>query len=69
VLLSWLAFGSRRLGDHLFTTNDAEACWRDWQITKVHGGLGRRYRDPLFDTSPTARMAWLGWDTTGRSDK
>jgi len=50
VLLSWLAFGSRRLGDHLFTTNDTEAYWRGWQITKVHGGLGRRYRDPLFDT-------------------
>jgi hypothetical protein len=50
VLLSRLASGSRRLADHLFTTNDTEACWRGWQIIKVHGGLGRRYRDPLFDT-------------------
>jgi len=60
VLLSWLAFGSRRLGDHLFTTNDAEACWHDWQITKVHGGLGRRYRDPLFDTSPDGSNGLAG---------
>jgi hypothetical protein len=50
VLLSWLAYIPRRLGDHLFTWNDTEAYWRGWQITKVHGGLGRRYRDPAFDT-------------------
>lgn len=50
VLLSWLAFVPRRLGDHLFTVNDNEAYWRGWQIAKVHGGLGRRYRDPRFDT-------------------
>ena len=30
--------------------NDTEAYWRDWQIIKTHGGLGRRYRDPQFDT-------------------
>ena len=30
--------------------NDAEAYWRDWQITRTHGGLGRRYRDPRFGT-------------------
>ena len=30
--------------------NDAEAYWRDWQMTRTHGGLGRRYRDPRFDT-------------------
>jgi hypothetical protein len=50
VVLSWLAFIPRRLGDYLFTMNDNEAYWRGWQITKTHGGLGRRYRDPLFDT-------------------
>ena len=50
VLLSWLAYIPRRLGDHIFTWNDTEAYWRGWQITKVHGGLGRRYRDPRFDT-------------------
>jgi len=46
VLLSWLA----RVGDRLFAVNDNEAYWRGWQITRVHGGLSRRYRDPLFDT-------------------
>jgi hypothetical protein len=46
MLLSWLA----RVGDRLFAANDNEAYWRGWQITRVHGGLGRRYRDPLFDT-------------------
>ena len=50
VLLSWLAWIPRRLGDRVFTGNDTEAYWRGWQITKVHGGLGRRYRDLRFDT-------------------
>ena len=50
VLLSWLAAIPRRLGDRLFFMNDTEAYWRGWQITKTHGGLARRYRDPRFDT-------------------
>ena len=50
VLLSWLAAIPRRLGDRLFAMNDTEAYWRNWQITRTHGGLGRRYRDPRFDT-------------------
>ena len=48
VLLSWLAALPRRLGDRLFAMNDAEAYWRSWQITRTHGGLGRRYHDPRF---------------------
>ncbi len=58
ILLSWLAGLSRRLGDRLFAMNDTEAYWRSWQITRTHGGLGRRYRDPGFDTlaeCPTCR--------------
>jgi len=50
VLLNWLAAIPRRLGDRLFVVNDTEAYWRGWQITKTHGGLARRYRDPRFDT-------------------
>jgi hypothetical protein len=50
VLLSWLAAIPRRLGDRLFAMNDAEAYWRNWQITRTHAGLGRRYRDPQFGT-------------------
>jgi hypothetical protein len=49
ILLSWLAALPGRLGDRLFTMNDTEAYWRDWQIIKAHGRLGRRYRDPRFD--------------------
>jgi hypothetical protein len=48
-LVSWLAARPGRLGDQLFTVNDTEAYWHDWQIIKTHGGLGRRYRDPRFD--------------------
>jgi hypothetical protein len=40
----------RHACDQLFAMNDAEAYWRGWQITRVHGGSGRRYRDPAFDT-------------------
>jgi hypothetical protein len=46
----WLAAVRLRLGDHLFADSDTEASWRSWQVVKVHGGLGRFYRDPLFDT-------------------
>ncbi len=50
VLFSWLTAIPRRLGNRLFVMNDTEAYWRGWQITKTHGGLARRYRDPRFDT-------------------
>lgn len=50
VLLSSLGAAPRRLGDRLFAMNDTEAYWRGWQIIKVQGGLGRRYRDSRFDT-------------------
>jgi hypothetical protein len=52
--------------DRLFEMNDAEAYWRGWQITKVHGGRGRRYRDPGFDTLATLEPAlYSGAGTTG----
>jgi hypothetical protein len=43
----------RHACDRLFAMSDAEAYWRGWQITRVHGGFGRRYRDPAFDTLNT----------------
>ena len=55
IVLSWLAALPGRLGDRLFTMNDTEAYWRDWQIAKTHGGLGRRYRDPSFDLPADCR--------------
>ena len=57
-MLSWLAAIPRRLGDRLFAMNDNEAYWRGWQITPVRGGLGRRYRDPHFDTLAECATCW-----------
>jgi hypothetical protein len=48
-LLSWLAAIPGRLGGRLFATNDDEARWHGWVITKTRGGLARSYRDPRFD--------------------
>jgi hypothetical protein len=56
VLGDWLGGHSRRWGDRWYTPNDEEACWRGWQTTRTHGGLGRRYRDPAFDS--LAECAW-----------
>jgi hypothetical protein len=50
VLAGWLADLLIRIGDRLFAMNDQEAGWRGWQIERRHAGLGRRYRDPMFDT-------------------
>ena len=64
-LLGWLAAIPGRLGDRLFAMNDAEAYWRNWQITRTHGGLGRRYRDPQFGTlaeCPKCRGAGIAAD-------
>jgi hypothetical protein len=47
-ILDWLADRPRRWGDRWFAMNDAEAQWQGWQMTRTHGGLGRRYRDPRF---------------------
>ena len=69
VALDWLAYLLRRWGDRWFSMNDTEACWRGWQITKTHAGLGRRYRDIRYDTwtysRPSDRVdpgepAWAG---------
>jgi hypothetical protein len=49
-LAGWVSSIPGRWLDRLFEMNDAEAYWRGWQIIKVRGGLGRRYRDPRFDT-------------------
>ena len=70
VLLSWLAYIPRRLGDRIFTWNDADAYWCGWQITKVRGGLGRCYRDPRFDTLATCPQCQGGGASAkeGRAD-
>lgn len=40
----------RRIGARLFLDLDEEAYWRGWQVTPLHGGLGRDYRDFRFET-------------------
>jgi hypothetical protein len=50
VLIDYLANLPRRIGARLFAMNDAEADWRGWQTINTYAGLGRRYRDPRFDT-------------------
>jgi hypothetical protein len=47
---AWLADIPRRIGERLFMSCDEEANWRGWDMTPLHGGLGRRYRDPRFDS-------------------
>jgi hypothetical protein len=43
-----LADTLRRIGTRLFLEADEEAYWRGWQVTPLHGGLSRCYRDPRF---------------------
>jgi len=48
---AWLADVPLWIGSHLFMSGDEEACWHGWQITRLHGGLGRGYRDTRFGQS------------------
>jgi hypothetical protein len=45
----WMARMPHGLGIWLYQRNDAEAGWRNWQITEIRGGLARGYRDSRFD--------------------
>jgi hypothetical protein len=55
---AWLADIPGRIGARLFLETDEEAYWQGWQVTQLHGGLGRSYRDFRFD----ARSAPAGPD-------
>jgi hypothetical protein len=48
--VAWLAGIVQRAGDLIFMANDEEAHWRGWTVKRRLAGLGRRYRDPLFDS-------------------
>jgi len=48
-IFAGLADIPRRIGTRLFLEADEEAYWRGWQVTALHCGLGRGYRDPRFD--------------------
>lgn len=70
LVAAWLTGLPRRTGRRLFYMNDLEARWRGWQVTELHGGLGRQYRDCRFDLvstqfapSPGVPEAWNDhWD-------
>jgi hypothetical protein len=49
-LSSSLATRRRVLGDRLFATQDEQAHTYGWQVFPTKAGLGRRYRDPRFDS-------------------
>jgi len=55
VVSAWLARCRQRLGDRLFTIDDARARVHGWQITPIEGGLGRRYRERRFDSLATCQ--------------
>jgi len=44
------------VGDIVFLANDEEACRWGWTVERRHGGLGRRYRHPWFDTLATCGL-------------
>jgi hypothetical protein len=48
-LVRWLRNCLDRAGNRLFASSDRAADEHRWQITRRHGGLSRRYRDPRFD--------------------
>jgi hypothetical protein len=52
-LVSWLAALAEKAGTRLFARDDLTAIKNGWQVTMHRGGLGRRYRDPRFDTLRT----------------
>jgi len=52
-LARWLRKQAETAGQRLFARDDLIAIQHGWQITTRYGGLGRRYRDPRFDTLPT----------------
>jgi hypothetical protein len=48
-----IRLGLTKLEQRLFGDLDAQAQHDGWQVTRLHHGLGRRYRDPRFDLLST----------------
>jgi len=67
-LLSWLRSKSVALTGRIFGNVDASARHHGWQVTAAHGGFGRGYRDPRFDSlAACADCIGHGTDARGRS--
>jgi hypothetical protein len=46
--VAWLIGLPRRAGARMHAMTDAEAQWRQWNVTERHGGLTHQYRDVRF---------------------
>ena len=57
VLGNQLADVPHRIDAKLFAANDAEAHWHGWDVTELHVGLARSYRDPRFNALQALREA------------
>lgn len=55
---------SRLIGmiDRLFAAEDDRARDRGWQVQRIHGGFGRRYRDPRWDQVRRCQCTEIGID-------
>jgi len=49
-LLASLGASYTALTQRIFAGTDVAAQQRGWQVSSTHGGFGRSYRDPRFDT-------------------
>lgn len=64
--VAWLSAQADQFGTRIFAATDATARQHDWQITPTHAGLGRRYRDPRFDSlAACARCSGQGVAMSG----
>lgn len=59
LFLTWLGAILSGLAERVFGATDTGARQHGWQVASTPGGLGRRYRDPRFDTL-TARADCCG---------
>lgn len=65
---TWLRVRLARIGERAFAATDSFARKQGWQITSTHAGLGRRYRDPRFDSlAPCSRCRSRGTRAPGDS--
>ncbi len=67
-LVAWLRVRSARLGERVFSADDNAARQLGWQVTPIYAGLGRRYRDPRFDSLAACQRCG-GRGGTGRGDR
>jgi len=65
--ITWLKASLAALPQRWFAASDASARQYGWQVTSTHCGLGRRYRDPRFDTLAACECCCGGITASGNS--